>query len=149
MIRTFALLACLTACASTNAPQTSAPAPPDAAVPTDAPAREAPPRAVGGATAGARMYRGRSEDEWIRRMSEQPVVRVVERFQSTLYVWHLDLGDGVEISFQPEQVNLETFWRREIASWHLARLLGITFRALRYRLAKLQLEGADAGDEDE
>jgi two-component system response regulator PilR (NtrC family) len=30
-----------------------------------------------------------------------------------------------------------------------ARLLGITFRSLRYRLAKLQLEGADAGDEDE
>lgn len=78
---------------------------------------------------GQRMYRGRSEDEWIRRMSEQPVVRVIERFHSTLYVWHLDLGDGVEVSFQPEQTRLETFWRREVASWHLARLLGIMHRA--------------------
>jgi len=156
MIRTFTLLACLTACAATNAPPSAPPAPPaappiapadaavqaaapdaspdvaappDAAPPADASVTDASSTADGGAAAGARMYRGRSEDEWIRRMREQPVVRVVERFQSTLYVWHLDLGDGIEISFQPEQVNLETFWRREVASWHLARLLGITNRA--------------------
>ncbi len=84
---------------------------------------------VDDASPGVRSYRGRPEDEWIRLITERPVQRVVERFQSTLYVWHLDLGDGVEVSFQPEQERLETFWRREVASWHLARLLGITHRA--------------------
>lgn len=61
-------------------------------------------------------------------MHERPVVRTIARFHSTLYVFHMDLGDGVEISFQPEQRNLESFWRREIASYHLARLLGIENR---------------------
>jgi hypothetical protein len=76
-----------------------------------------------------RTYLGRSEDEWIRRMATQPVVHVGERFHSTLNVWRIDLGDGIEISFQPAQEHLETFWRREIASWHLVRLLGIRHRA--------------------
>lgn len=74
------------------------------------------------------MYRGRSEDEWVRLMHERPVVRTVTRYHSTLYVFHMDLGDGVEISFQPEQTRLESFWRREITSYHLARLLGIENR---------------------
>jgi hypothetical protein len=84
---------------------------------------------VGAPVVPVRMYRGRSEDEWIRLMSERAVQRVIERDRSTMYVWHLDLGEGVEISFQPEQEHLETFWRREIASWHLARLLGVEHRA--------------------
>ncbi len=156
MKSSLAVLALL-ACASTNQAPTPSPAPaptpaaapdvppappdvtpaaPDVAPATDAPAPApdaAPPVAANGGgdgpAQGTRMFRGRSEAEWIRRMTEQPVVRMVERFQSTLYVWHLDLGDGIEISFQPEQTNLETFWRREVASWHLARLLGITHRA--------------------
>nr|MBK7064260.1 hypothetical protein [Deltaproteobacteria bacterium] len=46
------------------------------------------------------MFRGRSEDEWLRQMSERPWC---ERwaFHSTLFVFHMDLGDGVEIGFQP------------------------------------------------
>ena len=74
------------------------------------------------------MFRGRSEDEWLRLMSERPVVRTLERFHSTLFVFHMDLGDGVEISFQPERPGQETFWRREVTSYHLARLLGIEHR---------------------
>ena len=74
------------------------------------------------------MFRGRSEDEWLRLMSERPVVRTLERFHSTLFVFHMDLGDGVHISFQPERPGQETFWRREVTSYHLARLLGIDNR---------------------
>ncbi len=110
------------------------PAAPDARTPEDVPsvadaALATAPAAAAPATAEApRMFRGRSEDEWVRLMHERPVVRTVARFHSTLYVFHMDLGDGVEISFQPEQRNLETFWRREVASYHLARLLGIQNR---------------------
>jgi hypothetical protein len=75
------------------------------------------------------MYRGRSEEEWLRLMHERPVVRTVESFFSTLHVYRMDLGDGVEISFQPAQARLEPFWRHEVASWHLAKVLGIENRA--------------------
>jgi hypothetical protein len=116
--------------ASNDAASNDAPRPADGgANPADAAAGAPIAARAEGPAQGVRMYRGRSEDEWIRRMREQPVVRAVERFHSTLYVWHLDLGDGIEVSFQPEQTRLETFWRREVASWHLARLLGINHRA--------------------
>lgn len=78
--------------------------------------------------AHVRRYLGRSEDEWLREMATRPVVRVMERFHSTLYVFHLDLGDGIEVSFQPERPGQESFWKREVVSWHLARLLGIENR---------------------
>ncbi|MFO0629131.1 MAG: hypothetical protein U0325_26380 [Polyangiales bacterium] len=121
------------------APEARAPTSPtpDAATPDDATvavgdttsAAEPPAPAAAPASADApRMFRGRSEDEWVRLMHERPVVRTVARFHSTLYVFHMDLGDGVEISFQPEQRTLETFWRREVASYHLARILGIQNR---------------------
>jgi hypothetical protein len=106
-----------------------APPPPASAVvhvPPQAPDPEPPSAPVAApAAAGARMFRGRSEDEWLRLMSERPVVRTLERFHSTLFVFHMDLGDGVHISFQPERPGQETFWRREVTSYHLARLLGI------------------------
>lgn len=89
---------------------------------------QAPAAAPAAPAAGALMFRGRSEDEWLRLMSERPVVRTLERFHSTLFVFHMDLGDGVHISFQPERPGQETFWRREVTSYHLARLLGIRDR---------------------
>lgn len=136
-VRALAISTVLTACAASHAPPPAAPppvapapvavvAPPAPEVaPTPTPTPEA---ATAEPPAGGRMFRGRSEDEWLRLITERPVVRVVERFHSTLYVWHLDLGDGVEISFQPEQEHLETFWKREVTSYHLARLLGIENR---------------------
>ncbi len=75
-----------------------------------------------------RRYLGRPEEEWLREMATRPVVRVMERFHSTLFVFHLDLGDGIEVSFQPERPGQESFWKREVVSWHLARLLGIENR---------------------
>ena len=104
----------------------SFPTPPSGSNSPSAETTQAPPAATHSAT---RMYRGRSEDEWMRRMHEQPVVRTIERFESTLNVFHMDLGDGVEISFQPAQERLEHFWRHEVASYHLVRVLGIEHRA--------------------
>ncbi len=135
----------LAACASPSAPPvtpTASPrvveAPVDVpvapAVVADAAVADAGPPPDAAAVAAAptgervRMFRGRSEDEWLRQMSERPVVRTMERFHSTLFVFHMDLGDGVEISFQPERPGQETFWRREVTSYHLARLLGIENR---------------------
>lgn len=109
--------------AAVVAPQDAATEPTHAASPPD----DVPAPAVA-STERVRMYRGRSEDEWVRLMNERPVVRTIARYHSTLYVFHMDLGDGVEISFQPEQTRLESFWRREITSYHLARLLGIENR---------------------
>lgn len=107
------------------------PPPPEPPAPPPQPEAPAPPpqpEAPAASAEGARMFRGRSEDEWVRLMHERPVERTIARFHSTLYVFHMDLGDGVEISFQPEQRNLESFWRREIGSYHLARVLGIQNR---------------------
>ncbi|MEZ4408374.1 MAG: hypothetical protein R3A52_18135 [Polyangiales bacterium] len=104
------------------------PSAPDAGAPADvspAPDASAPAEPRG---EHVRIFRGRSEDEWLREMSERPVLRTLERFHSTLFVFHMDLGDGVEISFQPERPGQETFWRREVTSYHLARLLGIEHR---------------------
>lgn len=143
--RTLAFLAAalaLTACATPPAPPVTPPAPPRPTEPVDVPvvrdvaAVDAPPADAPTAAAPAavpagehvRMFRGRSEDEWLQQMSERPVVRTLERFHSTLFVFHMDLGDGVEISFQPERPGQETFWRREVTSYHLARLLGIENR---------------------
>lgn len=135
--------ATLAACASPSpppaTPYTPTPAPvdvPPAPAPVDVPlaAVDAPPDAPPAAPPVAepaehvRMFRGRSEDEWLRLMSERPVQRTLERFHSTLFVFHMDLGDGVEISFQPERPGQESFWRREVTSYHLARLLGIENR---------------------
>jgi hypothetical protein len=61
-------------------------------------------------------------------MSTRPVRRVLRRYSSTLQVFRLDLGDGIEVSFQGEEVGLETFWRRDVTSYHLARLLEIEHR---------------------
>jgi hypothetical protein len=100
--------------ASASAPAASAdPVAPPAAAPSGPPAR---------------TYLGRAEDDWLRQLAERPVVRVVQRFSSTLQVFRIDLGDGVEASFQPEIRHLETFWRRDVTSYHLARLLGIEHR---------------------
>lgn len=145
-LRTLLSAACaavaLVACASPPAPVTPTasprpapvdvpPAPVDVPAVVDAgPTPDAPVAAAAAAPTGerVRMFRGRSEDEWLRLMSERPVVRTMERFHSTLFVFHMDLGDGVEISFQPERPGQETFWRREVTSYHLARLLGIENR---------------------
>jgi hypothetical protein len=96
------------------------PGPVEVPVPNVAPAQP---------VAHVRMYLGRSEDEWMQLMNDRPVVRTVEVFFSTLHVYRMDLGNGVEISFQPSQAHLEPFWRHEVASYHLARVLGIENRA--------------------
>ena len=107
-------------------PQVASADVPTVTAPADPPTPAGSPATASGER--VRMFRGRSEDEWLRLMSERPVVRTLERFHSTLFVFRMDLGDGVEISFQPERPGQETFWRREVTSYHLARLLGIDNR---------------------
>ena len=102
---------------------------PDAAAPVaaDASAVEAPV-APAAPAAHVRMYRGRSEDEWLELMATRPVVRVISRHQSTAIVYRVELEGGVEIGFKPARPRQEQWWRSEIASYRLARLLGIENR---------------------
>jgi hypothetical protein len=75
-----------------------------------------------------RTFRGRAEDEWLREMATRPVARMISRHMSTAVVYRLDLGDGIEIGFKPERPGQTYWWRREIVSYHFARLLGIEGR---------------------
>jgi len=111
---------------ATPIPEPAAPETAPAATPAPAAAPAVVPAAAPGET--VRMFRGRSEDDWLRAMSEQPAVRVIERFHSTMFVFHIALEGGVEVSFQPARAGQEHFWRHEIVSYHLARLLGISNR---------------------
>ncbi len=86
-------------------------------------------RAEGGQGApAARVFRGRAEDEWLREMATRPVARMISRHMSTAVVYRLDLGDGIEVGFKPERPGQTYWWRREIVSYHFARLLGIEGR---------------------
>lgn len=75
-----------------------------------------------------RTWRGLGEDEWLARMATRPVSRMVSRHSSTAVVFRLDLGDGVEAAFKPERPGQESWWRNEIVSYRLARLLRIEHR---------------------
>ncbi len=74
------------------------------------------------------MFRGRSEDDWLTEMATRPVQRLLSRHSSTAIVFHFDLGDGVEIGFKPERPGQEDYWRHEVVTYRLARVLGITDR---------------------
>lgn len=76
----------------------------------------------------ANTYRGRSEDEWLTLMATRPAQRMVSRHSSTAVVYCLDLGDGILTAFKAERPHQETWWRHEIVSYRLAKLLGIDGR---------------------
>lgn len=76
----------------------------------------------------SRPYRGRSEDEWLTLMATRPAQRMVSRHSSTAVVYCLDLGEGVLIAFKAERPRQETWWRHEIVSYRLAKLIGIEGR---------------------
>lgn len=80
------------------------------------------------ATSGARMFRGQDEDTLLREMGSRPVVRVIERFNSSTLVFHCDLGNGLEIAFKPARRGERNWWVHEIAGYELARALGIEGR---------------------
>jgi hypothetical protein len=56
------------------------------------------------------------------------MVRIIERFSSSTLVFHLDLGDGLEVAFKPDRVGENHWWRHEVAGYRLARVLGIQGR---------------------
>ncbi len=76
----------------------------------------------------SRSYRGRSEDEWLTLMATRPAQRMISRHSSTAIVYCLDHGDGILSAFKAERPHQETWWRHEIVSYRLAKLLGIDGR---------------------
>ncbi|MBL8601846.1 MAG: hypothetical protein JNK72_07980 [Myxococcales bacterium] len=101
-------------------------APVAAPVETPAPPAEAPP--AGELASGALRFRGHDEDALIGQMATREVRRVIERFNSSTLVFHLDLGDGYEIAFKPARRGEGQWWRHEILGYRLARALQITAR---------------------
>ncbi len=95
-------------------------------------------------TALSRRFRGHDEDALLRAMATRPVLRTIERFSSSTLVFHLDLGEGLEVGFKPARVGEGDWWRHEVAGYHLARVLGIRGRvppAVSRRVPVRALEG--------
>ena len=61
-------------------------------------------------------------------MSTRPVQRMISRHSSTAVVYCLDHGDGILSAFKAERPHQESWWRHEIVSYRLAKLLGIDSR---------------------
>ena len=145
-LRTLARLSAVLVIACSPRPAPDRPPPPrQPVVVPEAPPAPPPPAPVAVATpdAGApvaaaapttdpavhvRMFRGRSEDDWIAQLSTRPVLRMISRHSSTATVFRMDLGDGIEIGFKPSRPGQERWWRHEIVSYRLARILGIEGR---------------------
>jgi hypothetical protein len=75
-----------------------------------------------------RMFRGHPEDDVLREMATRPVLRVIERFNSSTLVFHCDLGDGIEMAFKPARQGEHDWWIHEVAGYELARALGMEGR---------------------
>jgi len=78
--------------------------------------------------AAADDYRGWSVPELTRAMAERPVQSMLHRFSRSQPVYHLALADGLEVAFRPSGLPYPDLWRFELASYHLARLLGLAHR---------------------
>ena len=73
-------------------------------------------------------YRGWSVPELTRAMAERPVQSMLHRYSRSQPVYHLALADGLEVAFRPSGLPYPDLWRFELASYHLARLLGLAHR---------------------
>lgn len=103
---------------------------PDSDVPAAAPTPEAPAptAAVMVSDTATRRFRGQLEDTLLQAMATRPVLRVIERFNSSTLVFHCDLGDGIEMAFKPAREGEHDWWRHEIVGYRLARAMGLTDR---------------------
>lgn len=79
-------------------------------------------------TEGARSFRGHDEDELIEAMRSRPIVRVIERFNSSTLVYHCELEGGLEVAIKPSRTGEHGWWRHEAVAYRLARVLGIRDR---------------------
>jgi hypothetical protein len=115
-----------------RSPESVAATAPEPRVPPTASAEgpaPAPPPAVSAPESSAiRHFRGYAEDDLLREMATRPVLRVIERFNSSTLVFHCDLGDGIEVAFKPARQNEHDWWIHEVAGYELARVLGIDGR---------------------
>ncbi len=75
-----------------------------------------------------RTFRGHPEDDLLREMATRPILRVIERFNSSTLVFHCDLGDGIEMAFKPARQGEHDWWIHEVAGYELARALGMEGR---------------------
>lgn len=98
------------------------------------PARVDPPPAPEPAPAqaqaddGVRRFRGREEDPLVEAMRARPVLRVLDRFNSSTLVYRCDMGEGLEVAFKPARRGEHGWWRHEAVAYRLARVLGIRDR---------------------
>lgn len=106
----------LAACAGRAPPPTPPPrpAPAQVAVPVPVPVPAEVPR-----------YRGEVRAELLVAMAERPVVKLVERFNKIEPVFHLDLGDGVEIAFKPQTRTRPGIWRNDVTAAVVGDALGL------------------------
>lgn len=77
---------------------------------------------------GVRRFRGHDEDALVEAMRTRPVVRVLDRFNSSTLVYRCDMGEGLEIAFKPARRGEHGWWRHEAVAYRLARVLGIRDR---------------------
>jgi hypothetical protein len=89
---------------------------------------EPAPAATPDAAPALRTFRGHPEDDLLREMATRPVLRVIERFNSSTLVFHCDLGDGIEMAFKPARQGEHDWWVHEVAGYELARALGMDGR---------------------
>ena len=82
---------------------------------------EPAPAATPDAAPALRTFRGHPEDDLLREMATRPVLRVIERFNSSTLVFHCDLGDGIEMAFKPARQGEHDWWIHEVAGYELAR----------------------------
>jgi len=114
-----------------RSPESVAASPADPAQPArraDPTPAEPAPAAAPDATPALRTFRGHPEDDLLREMATRPVLRVIERFNSSTLVFHCDLGDGIEMAFKPARQGEHDWWIHEVAGYELARALGMDGR---------------------
>jgi len=73
-------------------------------------------------------YRGTPSADLMRSMQDKPVKKMLKRFSSQWPVYQLELEGGMQVAFRPSSEPYPDLWRFEIASYQLARLLGIAER---------------------
>ena len=109
-----------------TAPERTGPAQPTAPSPEPTPA--AASATASNDAPALRTFRGHAEDDLLHEMATRPVLRVIERFNSSTLVFHCDLGDGIEMAFKPARQGEHDWWIHEVAGYELARLLGMDGR---------------------
>jgi hypothetical protein len=74
----------------------------------------------------AGTFLGMEDDALIRRLRQEPIVRMKLNHGGSSLSFRVDLADGSRAAFKPAQTNLQTIPRKEVAAYRLNRLLGLS-----------------------